>query len=108
MPIGPILKSAGQFNKRVTLQAPSTTIDPLGGTSQTFTSYATVWGAVDPQPFIVGSEKAEVLTLITVRYREDIVARHRAVSEGVTYEVVAVIDPQMQHRQLTLHCAEVA
>lgn len=107
MPIGPILKGAGQFTKRVTLQSPTTVVDPMGGTSQSFTSYATVWAAVDPQPFIVGSEKAEVLTLVTVRYRDDILPRHRVVSEGTTYEILAIIDPQQEHRQLTLHCAEV-
>ena len=103
-----MLKGAGQLNKRVQLQSATTTTDAVGGTSQTWSTFATVWAAVEPQPFVVGSQKAEVLTLFTIRYRDDVAAEQRVVFEAVTYTVLVVIDNAQEHRQLILHCAEVA
>jgi SPP1 family predicted phage head-tail adaptor len=108
MPLGPIRKGAGQLRKRVALQSAALVVDALGGRTQVWTTYATVWAAVEPQPFVVGSQKAEVLTVITIRYRPDVAAEQQVVSEGKTYTVLVVIDNENRHRDLVLHCAEVA
>jgi head-tail adaptor len=105
---GPIRKGAGQRDKLVSLQSATTTIDALGGTAQTWATYATEWAAIEPQPFVTGSTNAEVLYLITLPYRAAVVAEQRVVYGSSTYKVLAVIDPALGHRDLTLHCAEVA
>ena len=96
------------------VQSATPVIDANGGRTLTWATVCEVWGAVEPQPFVVGTEKAEVLTLVSVRYRADLEvtstgARRdlRALSEGRTYAVLAVIDPEQRHRELILHCAEI-
>lgn len=107
MPIGPVRKGAGQRRHRVSLQAATTSTDALGGTIQTWATYATAWAAVEPQPFVTGSQNAEVITLITVPYHASVVAEQRVVHGATTYKVLAVIDPELRHQRLILHCAEV-
>ena len=105
---GPIRKGAGQRDKYVAIQSATTTTDALGGTAQTWVTYASVWASIDPQPFVTGSTNAEVLYLITMPYHASVVAEQRVVYGSSTYKVLAVIDPALGHRDLTLHCAEVA
>lgn len=107
MPVGPIRKGAGELRKRIELQSSTVTTDALGGRTETWATYATVWGAVEPQPGIVGKDKAEVITIMVIRYRSGVLAEQRAVSEGVTYTILAVIDPALRHRELNLHCVEI-
>ena len=105
---GPIRKGAGQRSKLVSLQSATTTTDALGGTSQTWATYATEWAAIEPQPFVTGSTNAEVLYLITMPYNSSVAAEQRVVYDSKTYKVLAVIDPDLNHERLTLHCAEIA
>ena len=105
---GPIRKGAGQRDKLVSLQSATTTTDALGGTAQTWVTYTQAWASIEPQPFVTGSTNAEVLYLITMPYHATMVAEQRVVYGSQTFKVLAVIDPGLQHRDLTLHCAEVA
>jgi head-tail adaptor len=115
--IGPIRKGAGQRRHTVALQSATTTIDALGGTSQTWATYATVQAAIEPQPFVTGVDNAEVITLITIPYHATMAAEQRVVhgicscgqtaTTATTYKVLASIDTELKRRALTLHCAEV-
>lgn len=113
MPIGPMRKSAGQRRHAVQVQKPTRVTDAMGGQSYTlWTTHTTVHGAVEPQPFVEGSEKPQALFQITVPYREDIVleqrtANQRAIGAGRTFTVVAVIEPETKRRDLVLQCIEI-
>lgn len=106
MPFGPTRKGAGQLRHRLALQSATVVTDALGGRTQTWGTYATVWGAIDPQPFVQGSENPELLTLITVRYRDGVEPKQRVVANGKTYAVIAVQNPEERNRDLILHSME--
>lgn len=107
MPIGPTRKGAGQLRHRVQLQSAVVVTDSLGGRTQTWGTYATVWGAIDEQPFVQGNENPELNTLISIRFREGVQAKQRAIAKGNTYAVIAVQNPEQRDRDLILHCMEI-
>jgi SPP1 family predicted phage head-tail adaptor len=106
VPQGPIRKGAGQLRHQVEIQYAVVVTDDMGGRSQTWETLATVAGSVEPQVGIVGSMKAEVITLITIRYIAGVEAEQRAIANGVTYSILAVINPEQRNRELILHCME--
>jgi SPP1 family predicted phage head-tail adaptor len=71
--------------------------------------YNDIWAAVEPlsgrELFAAQEHHSEVTTRIRVRYRSDITAKMRAVFNGENYNILAVIDPEMRHRELHLMCS---
>ena len=72
--------------KRIELQAPTDSIDSYGQATRTWATYATVFASVIPSG---GSESsvADVMQVtqshtITIRYRSDVEATHRARMSG--------------------------
>lgn len=72
--------------KRIELQAPTDSIDSYGQATRTWATYATVFASVIPSG---GSEAsvADVMQVtqshtITIRYRSDVEATHRALMSG--------------------------
>lgn len=76
----------GDMRKRIELQAPTDSIDSYGQATRTWATYATVFASVIPSG---GSESsvADVMQVtqshtITIRYRSDVAATHRALMSG--------------------------
>lgn len=102
--------SAGDLNRRVTIEQLSTAGDRMGGASSTWTTLTTVWAKVSPKS---GVERlhADQLTptityVVTIRYRKDVDASMRLVYESRTLRINSVIDQDEQHRFLVLACDE--
>lgn len=102
---------AGRLNRRVTLQAPSTTQDELGQPIPGWTDVATVWGDIRLKSGLesikAGSPVSTVQASIRIRYRAGVTAGMRVVHNLVAYNIVAVM-PDLSGREfIDLACEQV-
>jgi len=97
----------GDMRKRIELQAPTDSIDAYGQATRTWATYATVYAAVVPSS---GSESAvaDIMQVtqthtITIRYRSDVAATHRAVygSRHLNFVFLRNIDERNQWIEIT-------
>ena len=101
------LSQSGTLNKRLQFQSKSGA--PNGyGEQTTWTTYATLWGSIQATRGQLLYNQTEFLSKntynINVRYSaaQTIQVNHRIVCDGVTYNIEAIIDKNMQHRELQL------
>lgn len=99
------------LSKRVTLQAATESRDLVGGLVETWAAYATVWAAVrnasGRELWYRQQMAATSVWSIDIRYRGDVTTKHRVVYDDRTFEIRAVVDPDVSRRYLTLACDEV-
>lgn len=105
--------NAGRLRHRVTLRNRVETQDATtGALSVTWTDVATVWAAVEPlsaREFIAAQAvSSQVTTRITIRFRDDVTPKMRAVHGSTVYDITGVLaDPKSGREYLTLPVAEV-
>ena len=103
---------AGKLRHRVQLQQKEQTQNPqTGAMVDTWNTVATVWASVEPlsaREFIAaGASQSSVTTRITIRYREGVTAKMRALYRGQIYNITGVLpDPESGREYLTLPCSE--
>lgn len=102
---------AGQLRHRIVLQQLTTTQNEFGEPVQTWTTFATVYAAVEPlrgrEFFAAQQITAELSVRIRIRYRSDVKPAWRAVWGAHTYDIQDVIDVDGRHTELQLMCREV-
>lgn len=89
--------------------------DGMGGrTGDTWQPVATIWGQVDPlsgKEYLKAAQMiADASHEITIRYRTGVVPKMRIQRTDAgtqVYEILAVLNPEMRNKQLTLICSEV-
>jgi SPP1 family predicted phage head-tail adaptor len=100
----------GRLRHRVTFQKLTTTRGLSGGEKNEWVGVCTVWARVSPLSgkalFAAQQNHSEVTGTIDMRYRADINAKMRAMYEGKTYHIHAVIDPDLRHKELRLMVSE--
>lgn len=96
---------------RVQFQSCSTTRDPLGGQSQTWTTYYTCWAEIDAHNGQMLYQTDEFISqstyVIGIRYPQgvSISAQDRCLGpDGEIYVVDAPIDIERRHRKLQVFC----
>lgn len=101
---------AGRLNRRISLQSNTPTANTHGEPVAAWTTYATVWAAIEP---IQGQERyrAQVVTatmshVVWMRYRAGVLPTHRILHGTRTFDILAVMDDEDRHERLTLHCSE--
>jgi SPP1 family predicted phage head-tail adaptor len=101
-------------NKNITvaLQSYSSTRSATGAEVKTWTTYATVYGSVKTlrgAAYYAAEQTANETSIeLYIWYRSDVLAKHRAVVNGVTYEVATPPENlNMQNRELLLRLRHV-
>lgn len=107
MPKGLLRKTAGELRHWVDLQSAMEVIDPLGGRTQVWSTFATVPAAIEPQSFVMGTENPELPTLISIRYIEGVRQKQRVIGNGKTYAVVTVQNIEERNVDLVLVTIEI-
>lgn len=101
----------GRMNKRVTLQQPGGVPDGAGGMTEGYTDVATVWAEVEPlrEEEVVASQRIEgrVTHRVGMWYRPGVKEDMRLTFEGRALDIVSIIDPKEEHKELHLLCREV-
>jgi SPP1 family predicted phage head-tail adaptor len=102
----------GAFRTRLTLEALVETPDSAGGMSQSYTSVATLWGAIAARNgyelWAADRIEQNVSHQITIRYREGITAAHRFKLQARVFNIIALADPDGRKKYLVCHVEEVA
>lgn len=101
---------AGRRNKRVDLQARTFTDDGMGGGPETWTTYATVWAAVEPlrgdERYASQQVQPGVSHKVTMLYRSDVQAAHRVKFGTRVFEIRSVLSPFEREQTTELQCEE--
>jgi len=99
-----------RLNKRVTIQRLEKVPDDYGQPVDTWVDVATLWAAIEPlrgrEYFSAMSEHAEVTTRIRIRYRDDVDRTMRVVYGSIVFEILHIIHPEFDRRELQLMCKE--
>jgi SPP1 family predicted phage head-tail adaptor len=100
----------GRLRHRLTLEAPETDADDIGGRSVAWTPLATVWAAVET---VNGNEiaaqdqtDAQLVCRITIRHRDGVGPAMRLTRDARVFEIAAVRDPDGRKRFLVIHAIE--
>lgn len=102
---------AGKLRHRVTIQqfvAGSPQQLPIGEPDVAWTDLMTVWASVEPlkgrELLLAQQIQSEIDVRIRMRYRSGVTATMRATFNGVSYDILAVIDAEIRNAELELMC----
>lgn len=97
----------GELRKRIELQSPVDTIDSYGQATRSWSTYATVYAAIVPssgqENTIAEAMQVQQTHTITIRYRSDVAATHRALFSGrqLNFQFVRNIDERNRWLEIT-------
>jgi SPP1 family predicted phage head-tail adaptor len=98
----------GQWDQRVSLQAPARTGDGGGGASESWNAFATVWASIVPErgeeSFGPDREESRTRYRVNLRRRADVTAGQRVVTPWLTLSIVNVLDAGPRTAAMTLLC----
>lgn len=104
---------AGQLRHLLTIQqrqAGSPNKRPSGAPDESWTTFGTSYGAIEPlkgREFIEAQAvQARVDVRIRMRYLAGVTAAMRVSHNGVIYSIEAVINPELRNRELHLMCSQ--
>ena len=103
---------AGRLRHRIQLQSSTRTQDAVGGATDSWATYKTVWGEVQPlrgqERILADQIQSEVTHKIRIRYDGDtsVLPEHRAVARSRTFAINAVMNVFERDRERELHCTE--
>ena len=100
---------AGDLDQRVTVERLQGGFDELGQPlPDTWAPLFTCWAAVEPltgrEYLAAQAAVSEVTARIRMRFRPWMTAQDRVIHDGKTYNIVSVVDPRSQGRELVLMC----
>jgi len=101
--------TVGGLKKRVTILKQVRVSDGQGGFTETWQEAGTVWAAIEP---ISGREYYEAMQLasdvthrVRMRYM-DLTPHEKIKYDDRVFDIIAVIDVNMEHRELEVLCNE--
>lgn len=104
---------AGRLRHKVQVQSlvvGSPQYTPSGKPNSEWTDLFQTWASIEPlrgnELFRAQEFAAETEVRIRIRYRSDITTDMRIVYEGKYYNILAIIDEQLRHRELELMCSQ--
>lgn len=104
---------AGRLRHRGTIQhlvTGSPQYSASGERNDEWTTLAEVWMSIEPlngrELFAAQEHASNVTVRIRIRYRDDVNATMRVLHESKYYEVEAVLDHELRHREMELLCSE--
>lgn len=99
MPLDP-----GKLDRRVTVQARTSTRDAEGSAVDAFATEATIWAqkvqTTGSEARRAGSLRAETDLVLRIRYRSTLTEQHRLVFEGRTYDIVSIVEEGRREAQV--------
>lgn len=101
---------AGRLRHLIIIERPSETQGTTGEMVPSWSSFATVWGSVEPlrgREFWSAKEmQAQIDTRIRIRYLAGVTPKMRVLYGERVYLIYAVIDPEYRHQELQLMSQE--
>lgn len=101
---------SGDLRRRITFQTRTTSVDTFGQQGITWADYLSCWADIQPMSGreLISAQalQAETTHEVVIRFRAGIVPAMRVVYQARRFNVLSVIDNDMQHRRLSLLCSE--
>lgn len=98
--------TSSRLRHRLTLQEEVMTPDGAGGYARTWENVADIWSEIAPisgkERFFAGHIQAQCTHRITLRYRDDITAKHRLVFEERLFNIRSVMNRHEDNELLEL------
>ena len=102
---------AGRKNKLITIQSLTETTTEEGEVTETPTTYATTWAAIEPlsarEQWFAKQSQATTTHKITLWYMSGITSRMQATWESRTFKFESVTNPFENDRELVIEATEV-
>src|SRR4051794_36700025 len=103
---------AGSLRHRVHLQRNESTVDPVSGKRESqWKTYAVVWAEIKPatgrEADLAHTFTSNVPSVIRLRYRADVTAKHRVQYGCKIYSILSATSPDEMRWETELHVVEV-
>lgn len=99
-----------RLDRRITIQKQTEEVDVYNERLDVWDDVCTVWAAIEPlrgqEFFAAKAENAEVTTRIRIRYRDGIDRTMRVVYKYTEFEILYIIHPNFDRKELQLMCKE--
>ncbi|MCM3145375.1 phage head closure protein [Brevibacillus sp. MER 51] len=99
-----------RLNKRITIRKQTWEKNSMNERKQSWTDYAKVWAAIEPlrgqESFVAQKSESTVTTRIRIRFREGIEPSMMIDYRGISFEIMYIIQPEFNKRELQLMCKE--
>lgn len=100
----------GKLNRIITIEQKTASTDAYGGQSFSWSTFATVWAAVQPlkgrELIAAQAAQSEITSRFVIRYLSGVSADMRIVYGGRYFNITAVIDIDDAHREMHLMASE--
>lgn len=98
--------NSGLLRNKLVIEKPTVTKGAMGGSIQSWSTFKTVWGALDfsnSRKVIAAKQvNSEVIGMATIRYVTGITPDMRINHKGTYYEIEAPIDMGARNRELQI------
>lgn len=99
-----------RLNKRVMIQRQVTRENSMREKEHIWEDYVPLWAGVEPlrgqESLVAQRSEVAVTTRIRIRYRNDIDRTMMVLYNGVFFEILYIIHPDFNRRELQLMCRE--
>lgn len=100
----------GALRHYITIEQKTVTRDSYGAEVVTWATFVQVWADIRPlsgrELFAAQAAQSEITGKIIMRYIAGVVPSMRISYQGKYYDIKAVIDPELRHRELQLLVSE--
>jgi len=102
----------GQRRHRVELQQPTRTRDSMGGFTDSYSMYTTVWADIlgygkAGEETESSAQTGKQRVRINIRYNSDIELTHQVVFDSRVFEINAIDNIRQLNKELLLSCTEI-
>ena len=100
----------GRLRFRIVIEQSARAGDAMGQAVETWTTFATVWGDIQPlrgrELFAAQAANSEITTRVTIRYLAGISPTWRLKYGSQIYQIEEMLNPGMRNRSLEFMCKE--
>ena len=102
---------AGKLRHRLALQSESSSTDSYGQVTDTYSTYATVWGSITPLKGLELIHAQQVQSEVThkciIRYNSSLDTKDRIVFDSRTFEIISILNADERNIYQEVWCKEI-
>lgn len=101
---------AGDFRHRIIIQIPQRSKNTMGEWIDTFTTWQTVWAAIEPlagsRLFQAQQANSEVTGIVRIRYLRGLLPTMRLSYEGRIFTIMSIVQPKETRNEIQIYYME--
>lgn len=100
----------GKLRQRIELQSVAETTDGMGGFTEVWSTFATVWADIRPvstnERFYSQQLQATTTHKVIIRTNDNVTEKDRLIFDGRTFQIKGILRDLEEARYMTLECRE--